>query len=717
MLRRAASFVVFTVAATGVFILLARATDPGHYAVLHLHVWMGWALLVLGGPALAHHLGATSRTRWTVGAAAVVIFAGGLALFAGSGVAPPEGTGSREHLKNLWQMQRNGVRIPEVLLIPPAALASLAGGAVLLALGAVMARLEQSTAARWWGLLLTLLICWAAITGAGLPLVPRDQLFAGLDVHSVVGVFAIAAIGQHMLVVVLTRRGAGRLLASVLAVVVLGGAAAVGLAIQRTEHTFPAQRREWAPEVTEVRTPRTKEERAATLVDGGFPHMDPAVKRDSMSCMAAGCHPEVGREWASSPHRFSATNAFYRAAVGDLVARGDMEGAVFCANCHDPERVLTGEIAAAYADGTIPEDGTDGVSCLVCHTMTSVGSDPPGNGLFSVAVAPPHTTDPAAFREDVLLDARRHTELLGLDEFVLSPMACRTCHRLQLGADHGVLVDGGVVLQNQGLPESAPGYGATFCEECHLPRIRREFDQYTHRMPGINVDQALYVPMSHPEDPELLEAYSAAAREQSGLTPYVPLESAAWPPPLAPPTYFVAVDAPPRILSLRVRPTATSDTVRLATTTRNVRVGHDFPSGPLDLQQVWMEVRVTDATGAVLHHVGGVDDTGAIVGDPPRLGGRELDAAGQDIRRHRLFEIAKVEKRVLLLGAAAEDVLEVSLPPDVVWPLEVRARWLFRRANPSFARWATGGDEEGVGSPLPAHELVTWQGAVPAPED
>jgi hypothetical protein len=146
-------------------------------------------------------------------------------------------------------------------------------------------------------------------------------------------------------------------------------------------------------------------------------------------------------------------------------------------------------------------------------------------------------------------------------------------------------------------------------------------------------------------------------------------------------------------------------------------VGHDFPSGPLDLQQVWMEVRVTDATGAVLHHVGGLDDTGAIVGDPPRLGGRELDAAGQDIRRHRLFEIAKVEKRVLLLGAAAEDVLEVSLPPDVAWPLEVRTRWLFRRANPSFARWATGGDEEGVGSPLPAHELVTWQGAVPASED
>lgn len=707
MLRRLGSLVLFAVVATGLLVFVARAVDPGYFSILRLRVWAGWALLIVGGPVLAHHLAATSRVRWTVGAALVLIVAGVLALYAGSGVAAPEGRGAWEHTRELWDMRRRGDRLARVQWVPPATLGALMGASLLLAVAAALSRLEKTRAARWWGLFLTLLVAWAAVSGAGLPLVPRDHLFAGLDVHSAVGVFAIAALAQHSISVRLARRGTGRL-----------GAAAVtvgGLAVQRVEHLFPQMKREWAPGVEVVRTPRTKAERAALLA-GELPVLDASVKRDSMTCMAAGCHPEIGREWASSPHRFAATNAFYRAAVGDLLARGDREGAVFCAGCHDPERVLTGDIATTYTEAGAPEAGTDGVSCLVCHAMVAVGSEPPGNGLFTVAAAPPHTADAARFREDVKLDARRHTELLGLDEFVLSPMASRTCHRLQLGADHGVLVDGGVVLQNAGLPESAPGYGETFCEECHLPRIERGFDQYTHRMPGINVDQGLYVPRSHPEDDALIEAFSRAAAEQAGLTPRVPIDAPEWPPEPVAATYFVGLDETPRILSLRVRPTIEGGRLHLDATTRNLRVGHDFPSGPLDLQQIWMEVRVSDAGGRVLHHAGDLDEAGAVEGEPPRLGGRELDANGEDIRRHRLFEIATVEKRALALGAAAEDRVTVALPRDVAYPLDVRARWLFRRANPTFARWALGGEEDGVGSPLPAHEVVTWQGAVHAPD-
>ena len=77
----------------------------------------------------------------------------------------------------------------------------------------------------------------------------------------------------------------------------------------------------------------------------------------------------------------------------------------------------------------------------------------------------------------------------------------------------------------------------------------------------------------------------------------------------------------------------------------------------------------------------------------------------------------RVEKRVLHLGEAVRDRLEVPLPEQVAYPLDVRARWLFRRANPSFARWALGGDEFGTGSPLPAHELVAWRGSVAAPKE
>jgi phosphatidylserine synthase len=706
--------VLFAVGATGLFVLLARATTPGHYEVLRLHVWVGWASLVFGGPALVVHLG-TSRRRWTVAAAAALVVAGCLALFAALGLAAPEGTGRLEHLIGLWEDHRRGLRVPRVFWGPPIALAAILMSALVLLLASFAARLEQLQSARWWGLTLTLAFAWAAVSGAGLPLVPRDHVFTGLAVHSAVGIFALVLVAQHVLAVRLTRHGFSRVAVSGLAVLLFGGVGAAGIGLDRLEHRFPRLDRRRAPEMTSVRTPRTREERTLAMQpDSDWPRLNPAVRRDSMTCMAAGCHPEIGREWAGSPHRFSATNAFYRAAVGDLLRRGDREGAVFCANCHDPERVLTGQIATEYlADGTVPQDGTDGVSCLVCHGMVSVDSDPPGNGLFTIAAAPPHTADVARFREDVAMDPRRHDQVFGVDPFVLSPMPCRSCHRLQLGRDHGVLAEGGIVIQNQGLPESAPGFGEITCEECHLPRIQREFDQYTHRMPGINVDLAAYVPRNHPEDDALLAAYAAAAAEQAGLTPRIPIASPEWPPRAPEPTHFVDLDETIRVLSLRVVPTL-GDDLRLDVTTRNLRVGHDFPSGPLDLQQVWLEVRVADADGKVLHHVGDLED-GAIAGDPPRLGGRELDANGEDIRHHRLFEIATVEKRSLILGGTAEDTVVVAVPEGVRFPLDVRARWLFRRAVPSFARWALGGDEFGTGSPLAAHELVTWQGAVQAP--
>jgi hypothetical protein len=714
-LVRAVAFVLFAVGITGTFILLARADTPGHFAVLRLHMWAGWALLLLGGPALAHHLRATSRSRWALASAAVLVLAGTLALSAALGLSSPEGSGPLEHLLREWKAHRMGMTVSPTVWVPPLALAGVA--AVTLGLvGAAFARVEQ-TASRWWGLALTLLLVWAAVGGAGLPLLPRDHVFSGMAVHSTVGVLALALIAQHAVAVRLGKAGVSRRAASALAVLLLGAVGLGALGVDRVEHFFPRMNREWADGVTAVRTPRTAEERTAAMQpDSDWPRLDPAVRRDSMTCMAAGCHEEIGREWAGSPHRFAASNAFYRASVGDLLRRGDRAGAVFCANCHDPERVLTGEIVDAYpADGSLPEGGTDGVSCLVCHAMVSVDSDPPGNGLFTVAAALPHTSDVERFREDVAIDPRRHAEILAVNKFVLSPLPCRSCHRLQLGRDHGVSAEGGILIQHQGLPESALGAASSTCQECHLPRLERGFDNYPHRMPGINVDQAVYVPRSRPGDAALVAAYSLAAAEQAGLVPRGPIDSAGWPGSPPPGTYILA-ERPSRILSLRVQPAVTGADLRLAITTRNIRVGHDFPSGPLDLQQIWLEIRVVDASGRVLHHVGDLSD-GAIVGDPPRLGGRELDASGQDIRRHRLFEIASLEKRVLSLGDATEDGVEIPLPEDVAWPLDVRARWLFRRARPSFARWALGGDEDGVGSPLPAHELVAHHGSVPQPSE
>ena len=40
----------------------------------------------------------------------------------------------------------------------------------------------------------------------------------------------------------------------------------------------------------------------------------------------------------------------------------------------------------------------------------------------------------------------------------------------------------------------------------------------------------------------------------------------------------------------------------------NNKAGHDFPTGPLDIIQAWVEIEVTDDAGEVVFHSGTVDE-------------------------------------------------------------------------------------------------------------
>ena len=137
--------------------------------------------------------------------------------------------------------------------------------------------------------------------------------------------------------------------------------------------------------------------------------------------------------------------------------------------------------------------------------------------------------------------------------------------------------------------------------------------------------------------------------------------------------------------------------------TLNISIGHQFPAGPFDLHQVWLEVYVADASGTVLHHEGGLDDRGRNLGEPRKLGADELDADGHHIEKHSIFEVEDIVNRRVLWSDILKVDFDLAIPPDAQLPLEVRARWLFRRAPPEFAEWALGVDD----SPLPAHELAS----------
>lgn len=700
---RLAWWIALLVSVTGLFVLIAGVLWPGYFLVLWLHWLGGWALLGVGLPALALHVRRTESSMLPPFLLLALVAI--CALPAISGFDAPDETGLASWLIDTYSRFLSGRDVLLHHVLAPTALAALLLVSLLTGLGGLIAPVQGRRSARWSGWCITLLTAWALATGAAQPWVQRDTLFLATSAHTGTGLAALAALTLHVLSSRLWKREAPtrRARAVLAGSLFLVGGLLIG--VHRAETVAAHKDRSEAAGAVYARIPTTAEEREASLHPEGWPHLDVGVLRDSMSCGDARCHPDITHEWAGSAHRFAGRNHLYRAAVDELLRTGGtLADATFCAGCHDPERVLTRRMEEY--EGGVPSDGSDGVSCLVCHTMIEAPGSPPSNGGFGVAAAPdayPGTGE--LHKRNLLLDPRRHDHVLGVNLFVISPRPCKACHRLVLGPDVGLADEH--VLQDQTLPPWTPGADAIVCEECHVDVKDRAFDQYRHEMTGINADLALYVDGLDADDEAALATVRQDAIRQAGAVEHLPITDPRWPLPAPEPPEMVrpGETKPPRALGLRLETVREGGELVVTARLRNQRIGHRFPSGPFDLQQVWLELHVQQGD-VVLHHVGALDEQGRIVGAPPRLGARELTAEGTPIERHALLTLDRVEdKRQLGLGGSVEDVIRVPLAGSE--PVTVRARWLFRRVNPDFSAWAMPGR-----APFPTWELASAQASV-----
>jgi len=134
----------------------------------------------------------------------------------------------------------------------------------------------------------------------------------------------------------------------------------------------------------------------------------------------------------------------------------------------------------------------------------------------------------------------------------------------------------------------------------------------------------------------------------------------------------------------------------------NNKVGHDFPTGPLDIIQAWVEMEVTDAEGTEVFHTGRIGEGNFIEPGSFMFKAEPVDRAGNLIDRHNLWEMVGVRfKRSLFPGseevatfsfdcdgieqpgseAGGEfvDEIAVSLPSGLVGPLTVTAKLNYRK--------------------------------------
>jgi hypothetical protein len=125
------------------------------------------------------------------------------------------------------------------------------------------------------------------------------------------------------------------------------------------------------------------------------------------------------------------------------------------------------------------------------------------------------------------------------------------------------------------------------------------------------------------------------------------------------PAVPIAIEAPGS-----VRP---GDPVVIRAVVSNNKVGHDYPTGPLDIIQSWVELTVTDQAGNVVYQTGQRDSAHFIAPGSFMFKAEPVDQYGNLIDRHNLWEMVGVRyRRSLFPGFSDQAEYAFTCPGSTV---------------------------------------------------
>jgi hypothetical protein len=155
------------------------------------------------------------------------------------------------------------------------------------------------------------------------------------------------------------------------------------------------------------------------------------------------------------------------------------------------------------------------------------------------------------------------------------------------------------------------------------------------------------------------------------------------------------------------------------------KVGHDFPTGPLDIIQSWIELEVTDDQGRIVYSTGKVDEKGFIEPGSFIFKAEPVDQYGNLIDRHNLWEMVGVRHRRALFPGFSDTAdfsfscPQLHLSPETTQPifepektyvvpapanageLTVRAKLNYRKIDQYLLTFVFG-EDVGLTSPVTA---------------
>jgi hypothetical protein len=330
------------------------------------------------------------------------------------------------------------------------------------------------------------------------------------------------------------------------------------------------------------------------------------VFQSSKGC--SGCHPQQYAQWKRSLHALSHREPVYDFAFMTASRQSGKRLETYCGRCHTPVGVLDGEIPFAHrlvkrGDTQVSAVADEGVPCDLCHTITGHTALQNAGFLASasdVKLGPLRDPKPVSHRA-------KYRRLYRSAEY------CGTCHQV-------VHPENGIELETTYSEWKASPYAKAgiVCQDCHMTRGlqpdtaaplgrsrkhpgkaavmgRRRAHVSLHDFVGANL---MYLQGNDPAV-KRLRARTEALLRRAGRVSIQGL----WP--------------ARRGLELRVK-------------VSNTGAGHYLPTGVTEIRELWLEVKVTSATGRVIFVSGDRDPAGDLKPGTVVYRTTVLDEKGRD---------------------------------------------------------------------------------------
>jgi len=410
---------------------------------------------------------------------------------------------------------------------------------------------------------------------------------------------------------------------------------------------------------------------ARTSTGGAF---DARTLSGSRSCGTARCHSEIVTEWLPSAHRYAAMDPLFQGIQHTMATQNGPESTRYCGGCHDPISLFSGTKNIFVKDLTGLEGYQEGVSCLSCHSIRE--TDIKGNASYTMSRPPEYlwqwqTAGPSRLARDFLIRTYpdQHNQLS--KRLFKAPQYCAACHKQFIDAEVNRV--GWVQLQNQydnwanshwnhkGDPRKT-----VECRECHMPlvdsndpssgdssdynRSRQDGRHRSHRFIAANqLVPSLKKLEGWQEQVRLTEEWLQGKRR-------IPEIEDKW------------ANGPIVKVALALGTTKRAGVIPIRVVLTSNKVGHDFPTGPLDMIQSWVEIHVVNPEGREVFSSGTRDQRNFLAPGTFLFKAEPVDQHGNLIDRHNLWEMVGVRFRRALFPAYSDSVEYQVVCSGVVSP-------------------------------------------------